>query len=51
MMIILSHLDHSTIKERESPVLGRRMERIPENKMSLYSNYTQELLVAQLITL
>ena len=32
-----------TIKERESPVLGRRMERIPENKMSLYSNYTQEL--------
>ena len=32
-----------TIKEREVPVMGRRMERIPENKMSLYSNYTQEV--------
>ena len=23
--------------------MGRRMERIPENKMSVYSNYTQEV--------
>jgi len=30
-----------SIKEREVPIMGRRMERIPENKMSLYSNYTQ----------
>ena len=32
-----------SIKERERPINGVRMERIPENKMSLYSNYTQEL--------
>jgi iron complex outermembrane receptor protein len=32
-----------SIKERESPVEGRRMERIPQNKMSIYSNYTQEV--------
>ena len=31
-----------SIKERERPINGVKMERIPENKMSLYSNYTQE---------
>ena len=32
-----------TIKEREAPIDGRRMERIPENKFSIYSNYSQEV--------
>ena len=32
-----------TIKERERPINGVKMERIPENKMSIYSNYTQEV--------
>tara|TARA_B100000073_G_C23734389_1_gene571751 strand:- start:89 stop:2983 length:2895 start_codon:yes stop_codon:yes gene_type:complete len=32
-----------SIKERERPINGVRMERIPENKMSVYSNYTQEV--------
>ena len=32
-----------SIKERERPINGVRMERIPENKMSVYSNYTQDL--------
>ena len=32
-----------SIAERESPIDGRRMERIPRNKMSIYSNYTQEV--------
>ncbi|HJM15303.1 MAG TPA: TonB-dependent receptor, partial [SAR86 cluster bacterium] len=32
-----------SIKEREVPVLNRRMERIPQNKMSFYSNYTQDV--------
>ena len=31
-----------SIAERESPIDGRKMERIPENKFSIYSNYTQE---------
>ena len=32
-----------TIKERERTIDGVKMERIPENKMSIYSNYTQEV--------
>ena len=32
-----------SIKEREVPVLGRQMERIPQNKMSFWSNYTQDV--------
>tara|TARA_Y100001970_G_scaffold81737_1_gene103533 strand:- start:11333 stop:14212 length:2880 start_codon:yes stop_codon:yes gene_type:complete len=32
-----------TIKEREVAVKGRRMERIPQNKMSIYTNYTQDV--------
>ena len=32
-----------TIKERERTIDGVKMERIPENKISIYSNYTQEL--------
>ena len=32
-----------SIKERERPINGVKMERIPENKLSVYSNYTQEL--------
>ena len=32
-----------TIKERERTIDGVKMERIPENKLSIYSNYTQEV--------
>ena len=32
-----------TIKEREVPILNRKLERIPDNKMSFWSNYTQEV--------
>jgi outer membrane receptor protein involved in Fe transport len=32
-----------TIKERARSIDGVKMERIPENKMSVYSNYTQEV--------
>ena len=32
-----------TIKERERTIDGVKMERIPENKISIYSNYTQEV--------
>ena len=32
-----------SIAERESPIDGRRMERIPQNKMSFWSNYTQDV--------
>ena len=41
-----------TIKERESPINGRRMERIPENKnVSLFKLYSRALKMAQLIIL
>ena len=40
--MIQMHSSLYSIKE-ERPINGVRMERIPENKMSLYSNYTQEL--------